>query len=175
MDFWSNLDRHSSVCNFETTILEHLGSPWTCVCRPDICCVSADKTSVMSADKTSVVSADKISVVSAHKTSAHKTSVVSQDISILSTTQGRSPCFVDTIEMSGETTDVLCADTTDILSAATTDVLSADTTDVLSAETQQMSWEAALVVNSGSSNSKWAQGPSKWAQGPSKWAQGPSK
>ena len=72
------------------------------------------------------MSADKISAVS-----AHKTSVVSQDISILSTTQGRSPCVVDTIEISWETTDVLCADTTDILSA--------DTTDVLSAETQQMS------------------------------------
>ena len=111
-----------------------LGSPWACACRQGICCVSADKTSVVSADKTSVVSADKISVVS-----AEKTCVVSQDISILSTTKGRSHCVVDTIEMSWETTDVLSADTTDILSADTTNVLSADTTDVLTAETHQMS------------------------------------
>ena len=59
--------------------------------------------------------------------------------------------MVDRIEMPCETTDVLCADTTDILSADTTDVLSADATYVLSAETQQISWEAILVVNSGSS------------------------
>ena len=93
-------------------------------------------TSVVSADKTFVESADRISVVSADK--------ISQDISMVSTTQGLRPCVVDRIEMSWETTDVLCADvlcadTTDILSADTTDVLSADTTDVLSAETQQMS------------------------------------
>ena len=98
-----------------------------------------------------VVSADKISAVSAHKTSAHKTSVVSQDISMVSTTQGLLPRVVDRIEMSCETTDVLCADTRDILSADTTDVMSADTTDVLSPETQHISWEAVLVVNSGSS------------------------
>ena len=65
--------------------------------------------------------------------------MVSQDISMVSTTQGLRPCVVDRIEMSWETTDVLSADTTDILSADTADVLSADTTDVLSAETQQMS------------------------------------
>ena len=59
---------------------------------------------------------------------------ISQDISILSTTQGPSPCVVDTIEMSWE---ILSADTTDILSADTANVLSADTTYVLSATTAQ--------------------------------------
>ena len=83
----------------------------------------------MSADKTFVVSADKAILVSAD--------YISQDIAILSPTQGPSPCVVDTIEMSWEILSADIADTTDTLSADTTNVLSADTTDVLSATKAQ--------------------------------------